>query len=112
MVRAIVPKSIDLSQLETDMRSLGETGGAASKASKSSSNASEGFFNLLKEGIAEVNQTVKSSEKSSMDLASGKSSNIHETMLSVAKAEIGFNMLVQLRNKAIEAYQDVMRMQV
>jgi flagellar hook-basal body complex protein FliE len=30
----------------------------------------------------------------------------------VTKAELGFNMLVQLRNKAIEAYQDVMRMQV
>jgi flagellar hook-basal body complex protein FliE len=47
-----------------------------------------------------------------MDLAAGKSTNIHETMLAVSKAELGFNMLVQLRNKALEAYQEVMRMQV
>ena len=47
-----------------------------------------------------------------MDLASGRSSNIHETMLSVTKAELGFDMLVQMRNKVIEAYQEVMRMQV
>lgn len=70
------------------------------------------FIDMLKDGIKEVNAAVKGSEKASMDLVSGKSSNIHETMLAVSKAEIGFNMLVQMRNKAIEAYQDVMRMQV
>lgn len=67
---------------------------------------------MLEKGIREVNTAAKDSEKAAMDLATGRSSNIHETMLAATKAEMGFNMLVQLRNKAIEAYQEVMRMQV
>lgn len=70
------------------------------------------FIKMLKNGISEVNTAMKTADKSSLDLISGKSSNLHETMLSVAKAEIGFSALIQIRNKAIEAYQDVMRMQV
>ena len=72
----------------------------------------DSFSKMLKNGIEEVNIAMKSADKSSLDLVSGKSSNLHETMLSVAKAEIGFTALVQIRNKAVEAYQEVMRMQV
>lgn len=70
------------------------------------------FQDLVEKGIKEVNTAAREAEKASMDLASGRSSNIHETMLSVTKAELGFDMLVQMRNKVIEAYQEVMRMQV
>ena len=70
------------------------------------------FLDLLEKGVKEVNTASRDAEKLGMDLASGKSSNIHETMLSVTRAELGFNMMVQMRNKIIEAYQDVMRMQV
>ena len=70
------------------------------------------FQDLMEKGIKEVNTGAREAEKASMDLASGRSSNIHETMLAVTKAELGFNMMVQMRNKVIEAYQEVMRMQV
>lgn len=76
------------------------------------STAKTEFQDLVEKGIKEVNTAGREAEKASMDLASGRSSNIHETMLSVTKAELGFNMLVQMRNKVIEAYQEVMRMQV
>lgn len=101
--------SLDLKQLEFGLRAEND---AAARAGGKVSNDTSGFFDMLKKGIEEVNTQMKTSEKSATDLATGKSSNIHETMLSVAKAELGFNMLVQLRNKAIEAYQEVMRMQV
>ncbi len=74
--------------------------------------AQSSFMDLLKNGIQEVNDASKDADKKSMDLASGKSSNIHETMLAVTKAELGFDMMVQMRNKAIESYQEVMRMQI
>jgi flagellar hook-basal body complex protein FliE len=70
------------------------------------------FQDLMEKGIKEVNIGAREAEKASMDLASGRASNIHETMLAVTKAELGFNMMVQMRNKVIEAYQEVMRMQV
>lgn len=122
MVRNVSAKGLDFSQLERSLRQSAETAGSISGDNSSShlghvtsagqASAEGSFVDMLTKGIKEVNRSVKESEQSSMDLASGKSSNIHETMLSVTKAELGFNMLVQLRNKAIEAYQDVMRMQV
>jgi flagellar hook-basal body complex protein FliE len=112
MIRSATAKPMDLSSIETDLRSMG----GLKQARPGNGSVSEGsetqFLDLLKEGIADVNKGMKESDKASMDLATGKSSNIHQTMLAVTKAELGFNMLVQLRNKAIEAYQDVMRMQV
>ncbi|WP_186645841.1 flagellar hook-basal body complex protein FliE [Fluviispira vulneris] len=70
------------------------------------------FLDLMEKGIKEINTGAREAEKASMDLASGRTSNIHETMLAVTKAELGFDMMVQMRNKVIEAYQEVMRMQV
>lgn len=112
MIRSATSKPMDLSSIESDLRSLGGPSSGSKKAGIAGADEKSEFLNLLKEGIADVNKGMRESDKASMDLATGKSSNIHETMLSVTKAEIGFNMIVQLRNKAIEAYQDVMRMQV
>jgi flagellar hook-basal body complex protein FliE len=46
------------------------------------------------------------------ELASGKTGNIHETMLAATQAELSFNLMVQVRNKALEAYNEIMRMPV
>lgn len=107
----IAPRTtLDLNQLEMGMRANND---AVSRApGKVSGGSDSPFFEMLKNSVAEVNQGMVEGDKASLDLATGKSSNIHETMLAVTKAELGFNMLVQLRNKAIEAYQEVMRMQV
>ena len=70
------------------------------------------FMDHIKKGIEETNQAQKVSEQKATDLVTGKSENIHDTMLEAAKAELSFNLMVQIRNKALEAYQEVMRMQV
>ena len=72
----------------------------------------ESFLDHLKEGIIDVNKSQKQADQKASDLASGKSDNIHETMLAASQAELGFNLMVQIRNKALEAYQEVMRMPV
>lgn len=70
------------------------------------------FMDHLKDGISEVNNMQKTADKMAMEVASGKNENLHETMLATTQAEITFNLMVQLRNRALEAYQEVMRMQV
>jgi flagellar hook-basal body complex protein FliE len=113
MIRSATSKPLDLGSIDSDLRSLGGLGSPKSNTGNViGDDGKSQFLDLLKEGIADVNKGMRESDKASMDLATGKSSNIHQTMLAVTKAELGFNMLVQLRNKAIEAYQDVMRMQV
>lgn len=111
MITKVGGNRIDLSRIESDIRSMNESFGSKD-AGTTAPTKDSGFLNLLENGIKEVNQQIKVSEKASMDLVSGRSSNIHETMLAVSRAEIGFNMIVQLRNKALEAYQEIMRMQV
>ena len=50
--------------------------------------------------------------KAMADLSTGRSSNLHEAMIAIQKAEISFKMMMQVRNKIISAYQEVMRMSV
>ena len=70
------------------------------------------FIDHLEAGIKGVNDSQKFADKKSTDLATGKEKNIHETMLATSQAELSFNLMVQIRNKAIEAYQEIMRMPV
>jgi flagellar hook-basal body complex protein FliE len=70
------------------------------------------FMDHLKGSLADVNDMQKRADSMAMDLASGKSESLHETMLATTQAELTFNLMVQLRNRALEAYQEVMRMPV
>jgi flagellar hook-basal body complex protein FliE len=71
-----------------------------------------GFADNLKESIKKVNTLQADAHKAMEDLAVGKSNNIHETMIAIQKAETSFKMMMQVRNKIMNAYQEVMRMQV
>jgi flagellar hook-basal body complex protein FliE len=70
------------------------------------------FLDHLKQGIADVNQGSKVADRLTGEVATGKDDNIHEAMLAMTQTELSFNFLVQVRNKALEAYQEVMRMPV
>lgn len=62
--------------------------------------------------VEETNQTQKVADKMSVDFAAGKIDSIHEVMIASEKANIALQYTVQLRNKVLEAYNEIMRMQV
>lgn len=68
------------------------------------------FGELLQESINEVNRLQLKADISIEGLVSGENKNIHETMIAISKAELAFRMTLQVRNKVIEAYQEIMRM--
>lgn len=70
------------------------------------------FGDVLKEAIAEVNRLQSEADKAAKDLAIGRAENIHDVMIAMEKASVSFRMMMQVRNKVIEAYQEIMRMQV
>lgn len=72
----------------------------------------EGAGKFFSELVSKVNDIQVQSDKSIQALASGESKNLHEVMIAVEKASISFQFMSQVRNKALEAYQEVMRMQV
>jgi len=82
------------------------------KSAFSQESGSPSFANLLEKSITETNDLLQASDKAASDLAIGRSENIHEAMIATEKAETALKLLVQVRNKAIDAYQEIMRMQV
>jgi flagellar hook-basal body complex protein FliE len=70
------------------------------------------FSDLLNRSLMEVNGLQKDANTAIELLATGKSKNIHETMLAVEKADIAFRAMNQIRLKVIEAYQEIMKMQI
>lgn len=62
--------------------------------------------------VNKVNDLQLKADSEIQKLATGEAKNLHEVMLAVEKSGISFQFLTQVRNKAIEAYQEIMRMQV
>jgi len=71
----------------------------------------KGFGEVLKDSINKVNSLQLEADEAIKSFAKGESKDIHETMIAVQKADISFRMMMQIRNKIVEAYQEVMRMQ-
>ena len=69
------------------------------------------FADTLKDAVQNVNAAQKDADVKMQDLATGKNNNIHDVMLSAEKADISLKLMVQVRNKIIEAYQEIMKMQ-
>ena len=78
----------------------------------SSSSTADGAGKFFSELVSKVNDIQVQSDKSIQGLASGENKNLHEVTIAVEKASISLQFMSQVRNKAIEAYQEVMRMQV
>jgi len=70
------------------------------------------FGDVLKQAVTEINQLQNSADKAITSVQLGQSGNIHEAMIALEKADISFRAMMQVRNKILEAYQEVMRMQV
>lgn len=71
------------------------------------------FGETLKAAIDKVNDTQQTASQLSRDFVSGESNtDLHEVMISLQKANVSFQSMVQVRNKLVTAYQEIMNMQV
>jgi flagellar hook-basal body complex protein FliE len=70
------------------------------------------FGQWLDGRLGEINAGVQNADHLIQQLAVGEISNLHHVMMEVEKAKLTFELAVQLRNKALEAYQEVIRMQI
>lgn len=74
--------------------------------------AQKSFANTLKEAIDKVNDYQVQSDTLTNKLIQGENVELHEVMIAAQKANITLNATVEIRNKVIEAYQEIMRMTV
>ncbi len=70
------------------------------------------FVDVLKESIEKVNTLQSEADVAIEGLVKGESKNIHDTMIAIEKANLSFNMMIQVRNKLLAAYEEIMRTQV
>jgi flagellar hook-basal body complex protein FliE len=70
------------------------------------------FGQVLKDALSQVNSLQHEADAAIQSLATGGTATLHDTMLAVQKAELSFRLMMQVRNKIVEAYQEVLRMQV
>lgn len=94
-----------------------QIGGTETKQSSSSINGtdkSEGkpFSKMLMESMEKVNDLQKQADKAIDELVVGDSKDVVQTMIAMEKADVSFRLMMQVRNKILQAYEEVMRMQV
>lgn len=70
------------------------------------------FGEVLGRAIDSLNELQQTADAASLDVATGGPTEIHEAMIAVQEAQLGFQVALQVRNKLIESYQEIMRMPV
>ena len=70
------------------------------------------FAKLIDHLVGDANAQQAHADQVVRQLATGQTDNVHDVMLAVAKADLSFRLVLEVRNRLTEAYQEVMRMQV
>lgn len=97
--------------IEGGAEAIGKPLGGAAKGAGAEKGADKGasFAETLKASIEEVNSIQHEADQAIEALVKGEDASIHDTMLAVEKADLSFRMMMQVRNKLLEAYREVMR---
>lgn len=73
-------------------------------------NGISSFSETIKTMVNDVEKDQKIADTAIQKFALGENKNIHETMIAIQKADISFKLMLQIRNKVLSAYQDIMKM--
>jgi flagellar hook-basal body complex protein FliE len=89
-----------------------QAGGRVAEAQSAAAGATD-FAQVLKNSIDQVNQAQQKADGMAANFAAGDgNANLHDVMIALQKANVSFQEMVQVRNKLVTAYHDVMNMQV
>ena len=75
-------------------------------------NGAGSFYDIFTEAFGNVSATDMADKSSALELLAGEADDMSGLLLDAQKAEIALNLALQIRNKALEAYDNVMRMSV
>jgi len=83
-----------------------------SKTETGAVDVTQSFSSLLNDSLAKLNAQQVEVDKLGEQFVMGELADTHQVMIAAEKASLGLELTVQVRNKVIEAYQDIMRMQL
>jgi flagellar hook-basal body complex protein FliE len=79
---------------------------------KSAETAGTSFSDLLNQAIGKVDELGAESDRLAIDTALGKPVELHQVILAATKAQLAMELLLEARNRLIDAYQEISRMSV
>ena len=100
---------MEISQINSLISSLNNTTGSTSGSSAS---AGSSFTDILSDAIGNAQETETSVQAENTALLTGETDDLHTPIIEAQKAELALNLAIQVRNKVVEAYNQVMNMQV
>ena len=65
------------------------------------------FANYIAQGLQAVDQSIKASEQASLELATGKATNLHQVMITMEQSKLDLQLATKIQNKLLQAYQDI-----
>ncbi len=71
-----------------------------------------GFEKILKKELEQTNNSLKKAEKAEADIATGKAKDLAAASITIQKAEMQMKMMLEVRNKAISAYKELLKTQI
>lgn len=86
--------------------------GSINNKNSVSTNDGKTFGDFLADALDETNQLQNEAGKASVNLASGRIEDVSEAVIATEKATVALQLTMQVRNKIVDAYQEIMRMQV
>jgi flagellar hook-basal body complex protein FliE len=90
---------------------IGGLGGTAITPPPNAAAESAPFSDLLTDAVGEVGQLEQQAQKTAAGLMTGSGVDVHQAMIATEKASMAFELALGVRNKAVQAYQQVMSMQ-
>jgi len=94
------------------MQISGIRGPASSPSTSSLGETLRDFVAMLEEAVSAVDSLQQRADEAAKALATGQSQDVHSVMIALEQANLALQLTIQVRNKLVEAYQEIMRMQV
>jgi flagellar hook-basal body complex protein FliE len=96
----------------SDLRVAGLGGPRTITPSIRETKPSEGFGESLREALGKVNQLQQEADRAAESFSVGRTQDVAGTLIAVEKANLGLQLALQVRNKLLEAYQEILRMPI
>lgn len=98
---------------ELAVRAVSESAsGSQEQSAGGAKEAAETFGRLLSQAVDNLNQVNTQANEATTKLAAGEPVELHDVMIAMEQADLSLRMALQVRNKLVEAYQEIQRMQV
>jgi flagellar hook-basal body complex protein FliE len=101
----------DMTIKSAGLSGIGDLAGAVS-AVGTGGHSGGSFLGSLKDAIAQVNEVQLDASQAVDKFVTGESENVHQMMMALQKADVSFQLMMQIRNKLVSAYEDIQRMQM